>query len=119
MTYCCISIEEALVQWLAFGHANLESEFESRYPMATFHSLVFPPSGEELPKLLPICPQTGLTMLYAFEAVAAIASLVLNIFTKERKHLRHYYKKSKNLRQITGRRQSILASIKPIGANGL
>ena len=30
-----------------------------------------------------------------------------------------YKNKSKNLRQITGKGQSILASIKPIGANGL
>ena len=35
------------------------------------------------------------TMLYAFEAVAAVASLVLNIFKRERKHSRRHYKKSK------------------------
>ena len=39
-------------------------------------------------------------MLYAFEAVAAIAFLVLNMFKIERKHSRRHYKKS-NLRQKT------------------
>ena len=33
-----------------------------RYPLATCHYLVSPPSGQRLSKLLPYCPQTGLTM---------------------------------------------------------
>ena len=42
----------------------------------------------------------GLTMLYAFEVVAAVASLVLNILKRECEHSRRHYKKSKNLHQI-------------------
>ena len=34
----------------------------TRYPLATFHSLILSPSGQRLPKLLPYCPQMGLTM---------------------------------------------------------
>ena len=52
------------------------------------------------------------------ETVTAVASLVLNIFRRERKHSRRHYKKSKpmpNNRQ----RQSKLASIKPTEATGL
>ena len=44
-----------------------------RYLLTTFHSLISPASGQKLSKLLPYCPQTGLTMLYASEAVAAIS----------------------------------------------
>ena len=62
---------EAVVEWLAFGHANPGSI--PQYPLATFLSLVLLLSGQRLPKLLLYCPQTGLTMLYAFEAVAAIS----------------------------------------------
>ena len=35
----------------------------SRYPLTTFQYLISPPSGQRLPKLLPYCPQTGLTTL--------------------------------------------------------
>ena len=44
-------------------------------------------------------------LLYTFEAVATLASHVLNIFKREHKHSRRHYYKSKNLRQITGKRQ--------------
>ena len=57
-------------------------------------------------------------MLNTFEAVAAVVSLVLNIFKGERKHSRLHYKKSKPMPN-NGQRQSKLASIKPTGANGL
>ena len=77
------------------GMRTQGSAFESQYPLATFLSLVLPPSGQKLPKLLPYCPQTGLTMFYALAAVAAIASLILNIFKRDRKHSRDHYRKSK------------------------
>ena len=64
--------------------AKLEGALQySANMLATFLSLVLPPSGQRLSKLLSYCPQMGLTMLYAFEAGAAIASLVLNIFKRE------------------------------------
>ena len=34
-----------------------------RYMLTIFHSLLSPPSGQRIPKLLPYCPQTGLTTL--------------------------------------------------------
>ena len=43
------------------------------YSLTTFHSLISPQSGQRLPKLLSYCPQTGLTMLYASEALVAIS----------------------------------------------
>ena len=33
-----------------------------RFPLASCHYLVLTPSGQKLPKLLPYCPQTDLTM---------------------------------------------------------
>ena len=67
-------------------------------------SRLFPgPSGGSLvefvpyeaqPKLLPYFPQTGLVMLYASEASAAITSLVFNNIIKgERKKSRRHYKR--------------------------
>ena len=91
-----------MVQWSSFPTCKprvLGSIL--RYPMATFLSLVLPPSGQRLPKLLPYCPQMGLTMLYTFEAVASIASLVLNVL--ENITIRGVTMKNLNLRQITGR----------------
>ena len=65
----------AVVQWSAFRHVNRRVPSSiPRYLLAIFLSLVLLPSDQRLPKLLPYCPQTGLTMLYAFEAVAAVAS---------------------------------------------
>ena len=66
---------EAVVQWSRVRICELYRfpGSNSRYSLTTFHSLVLPPSGQRLPKLLPYCPQTGLTMLYAFEVVAAIS----------------------------------------------
>ena len=63
----------------------------SIYLLAPFLYLLLPPNSQRLPKLLPYCPQTGLTTVYAFEAVAAITSLVLNIFKRKReeKHPSH------------------------------
>ena len=49
-----------------------------------------------------------LTILYAFEVVAAIASFALNIIRRERN-----YTKSKPA-PLTGRRPTILVSMKPI-----
>ena len=76
--------------WLMFGHANIGS----RYPLATFF---FFGITDEWPKITHCKShlQMGLTMLYAFKAVAAIASLVLNVFKRARKHSRRHYKKSK------------------------
>ena len=54
---------EAVVQWssaLVCEPRVLGSN--SRYTLTTFHSLISSPSGQSLPKLLPYCPQTGLTM---------------------------------------------------------
>ena len=89
-----------------------------QYPWATFLSLVLPLSGQRLPKLLPYYPQMGLTMLYAFETVAAVASLVLNILKREHKHSWRHYRKFKPTPN-NGQRQSKLTSIKPTDANGL
>ena len=44
-----------------------------RYSLTTFHSLISLPNGQRLPKLLPYCPQTGLKMLFASEAVVAVS----------------------------------------------
>ena len=33
-----------------------------QYPLATFHSLILLPTDQRLPKLLPYCPQMGLTI---------------------------------------------------------
>ena len=99
--------------WLAFVQVNLGSHV--RVPISADHSsLALSPSGQRLPKLLPYCPQTGLIMLYAF---AVIASYVLNTKREHRK-LRCHYKKSKPA-PLTGRRPSILASMKPIGTTGI
>ena len=46
-----------------------------------------------------------LQYLYVFEVVAAIVSHRSQDIQENIKHLRHHYKKSKNLRQITGKRQ--------------
>ena len=90
---------EAVVQWLAFGHANYGPRFEFQYPLATFLSLVLPPSSQRLPELLSYCPQTGLTKLYAFEALAAIASLSFLTTSKENVKYRGVTIKNLNLRQ--------------------
>ena len=89
-----------------------------RYPLATFLSLVLPLSGQRLPKLLLYCPRTGLTTLYAFESVAGVASLVLNIFMRERKHSRHQYKNVQPTPN-NGQRQSKLTFIKLTDTNSL
>ena len=49
-------------------------------------------------------------MLYASEALTAInlSLSILNIFKREHKLSRRHYEKSKNLRQITGKRQVYL-----------
>ena len=61
-----------MVQWSAFGYDNLGSRV--RYPLASFHYLKSPPSGQGLPKLLPYCPQTGLTMLYAAISLSSFST---------------------------------------------
>ena len=67
------SFGEAVVQWSSSRVCKPRvTGFNPRYSVTTFHSLISPPSGERLPKLLPDCPQTGLTMLYASEAVVAV-----------------------------------------------
>ena len=53
---------EAMVQWsstLVCEPRVLGSNL--CHTLTTFHSLISPPSGQRLPKLLPYCPQTGLT----------------------------------------------------------
>ena len=70
------------------------------------------------PRMLPYCPQLGLIMLYVFEAVAAIASLIPNIFKRERKHSRRHYKKCKP-KPNNGQEAVHLSVHKSIGANGL
>ena len=72
-----------------------------RYPLATFHSLVLPPSGQRLPKLLLYCPQMGLTMFICIWGCSSNKPLMFSTYS------RRHYKKSKNLRQITSKRQSI------------
>ena len=105
-----IRLGEAVVQWLAFGYANLGPWFESRYPLTNFLQYY-----RRVSKDYSNCCrlQTGLTMLYTFEVVATIASLALNIKRECRKSRRHY-KKSKPA-PLTGRWPSTLASMKPIG----
>ena len=82
----------------------------SRYPLVTFLSLVLPLSGQRLSKIAAIhCPQTGLAMLYAFEAVAS-NSLSLSTSEKTWKSRRDY-KKSKP-EPLTGGGRLSKASIK-------
>ena len=54
-----------------------------RYPLTTFQYLIPPPSGQRLSKLLPYCSQTGLTMLYAFEALAVISLSSFSTYSSE------------------------------------
>ena len=69
--------------------------FESRYPLANFLSLVLPFTAEwgQITQIAAILSSDGPTLLYAYEAVAVIASLVLNIYKSELKHSRRHYKK--------------------------
>ena len=46
---------------LALWYASLRSRVQIPVTLTTYHSLISPPSGQRLPKVLPYCPQTGLT----------------------------------------------------------
>ena len=98
-----------VVQWSSVG-------LNPRYTLTTFHSLISPPSGQRLSKLLPYCPQTRRT-IYASEAVVAISLAHsqhiqenINIWGVSIKNLKTYAKK-----QV---RQVHLCLNKPTGANG-
>ena len=53
---------EAVVQWSSALVCEPRIPGSNpRYTLTTFHSLISPPSGQRLSKLLPYYPQTGLT----------------------------------------------------------
>ena len=53
---------EAVVQWSsALVYEPRVPGSNPHYTLTTFHSLISPSSGQRLSKLLPYCPQTGLT----------------------------------------------------------
>ena len=57
-----VVVGEAVAQWsrALVCEPRLQGS-NLRYTLTTFHSLISPPSGQRLHKLLPYCPQTGLT----------------------------------------------------------
>ena len=83
---------EVVVQWLAFGYANLGSQVW--VPIFAGHfSLVLPPSGQGLTKLLPYTVlRQDLQWYMQLRQWQAIASHVLNIKRECRKSRRHYKK---------------------------
>ena len=70
-------------------------------PISAGHLSLFDITAEwsKTTQILPYPPQTGLIMLYALEALAAISLDVLNIFKRERKLSRRHYKI--NLKKLT------------------
>ena len=110
----------AVVQWSAFGCANLASRVRSpdiHWPFVIiwyYHRV-----AKDYPHCCHTVLRRDLQCLYAFEALAAISLSSFSTYSKENINIQGVsIKKSKNLRQITGKRQVHPASIKPTGANG-
>ena len=83
---------EAIVQWSSVPSCEPRVPgLIPQYPLTTFHFLALPLSGQRLPKLLPYCSQTGLTMLYASEALA-----VMSLTSSQ-----HIHRENVNIRGVT------------------
>ena len=104
----------AMVQWSAFGHRSRIPVSNPRYPLTTFQYLISPPGGRRLPKLLPYCPQTGLTTLICIWDYSSNKPHTFSTYSRKNVNIRGVTtkkkKSKKNLSQITGIRQSIFAS---------
>ena len=93
----------AVVQWSRVGWASLGSRIwipDIRWPLFIpwYHCQV----AKDYPNCCHTVLRRDLQCYMHLKLEERLASHVLNIFKRERKHLRHHYKKSDNLRQITG-----------------
>ena len=92
LLHCSLSVVTVVVQWSAFRYDNLGFWVRSpdiRWPL--FILWYYRRVAKDYPNCCHTVLRRDLQCLYASEALAAIASCVLNIFKRERKHLRCHY----------------------------
>ena len=82
-----------------------------RYPLTTLQYLISPPSGQRLSKLLPYCPQTGLTTVICIWGCSSNKPHTFSTYSREPKHLRRHYKKILKPTSNNRRGKSICASL--------